>query len=82
MGSRIIKAVYSGDINYASATSETPVSIKVAPATTSTILAAATTPQRTTLTARVVVASPGNPPIVGTVSFYDNGTLLGSGAGH
>jgi hypothetical protein len=30
------------------------------------------------LIAHVVVTSPGNPPIVGTVSFYSNGNLLGT----
>ena len=45
---------------------------------TSTTLTASTTAQGTMLTANVVVTSPGNPPIVGTVSFYDGGTLLGT----
>ena len=48
------------------------------PATTSTTLTASTTPQGTILTANVVVTSPGNPPIVGNVSFYDGTTLLGT----
>jgi hypothetical protein len=43
---------------------------------TSTTLSASTSSQGTTLTAIVVVTSPGNPPIVGTVSFYDGDTLL------
>ena len=30
------------------------------------------------LTANVVVTSPGNPPVVGTVAFYDGTTLLGT----
>ena len=30
------------------------------------------------LTATVVVTSPGNPPVVGTVAFYDGTTLLGT----
>ena len=30
------------------------------------------------LTAHVVVTSPGNPPIVGSISFYDGTTLLGT----
>ena len=30
------------------------------------------------LIANVVVTSPGNPPIVGSVSFYDGTTLLGT----
>ena len=78
IGGHIITAVYSGDANYASATSETPVSVSVAPATSSTTLTAATTAAGTTLTANVVVTSPGNPPVVGTVAFYDGTTLLGT----
>ena len=76
VGRHIITAIYSGDVHYASATSETPVSVLVAPATTATTLSSTTTPQGTTLTARVVVTSPGDPPIVGTVSFYEGSTLL------
>ncbi len=64
VGEHIIKAVYSGDANYSPATSETPVSVQVAPATTSTSLAVSTTAQGTTLVATIVVTSPGNPPIV------------------
>jgi hypothetical protein len=78
VGNHVITAVYSGDINYTPATSETPVSVQVAPATTATTLAATTAPQGTSLIAHVVVTSPGNPPIVGTVSFYDNGVLIGT----
>ena len=37
-------------------------------------------PQGITLTASVVVTSPGSPPVVGNVSFYDRGTLLGTAA--
>jgi hypothetical protein len=47
-------------------------------AVTSTTLIASTTTQGTTLTANVVVTSPCNPSIVGSVSFYDSGTLLGT----
>ena len=78
VGNHTIQANYSGDVNYAPATSDTPVSVQVAPATTSTTLAATTTAQGTTLTATLVVTSPGNPPIVGSVSFYDGATLLGT----
>ena len=78
VGNHVITAVYSGDGNYAGATSETPLSLQVAPATTSTSLSESTTPMGTILTATVVVTSPGNPPVVGTVSFYDGTTLLGT----
>ena len=78
VGDHVITAVYSGDSNYSGATSETPVSLQVAPATTSTTLTESTTTTGTILTATVVVTSPGNPPIVGTVSFYEGTTLLGT----
>jgi hypothetical protein len=76
VGNHTIKAVYSGDANYSTATSETPVSVLVVPATTSTSIAANTNASGTTLTATVVVTSPGNPPLTGTVSFFDGTTLL------
>ena len=78
VGNHIITAVYSGDARYSAATVETPVSVEVVAAVTSTTLTASTTAQGTTLTANVVVTSQGNPSIVGTVSFYDGTTLLGT----
>ena len=78
VGDQVITAVYSGDSNYSGATSETPVSVQVAPATTSTTLSETTTAQGTILTAVVVATSPGDPPIVGTVSFYNGTALLGT----
>ena len=78
IGSHVITAVYSGNAQYGGATSTTPVSVQVAPAQTSTTLAASTTEQGTILTATVVVTSPGNPPIGGTVSFFDGISLLGT----
>jgi large repetitive protein len=78
VGDHVITAVYSGDSNYSGATSETPVSLQVAPATTSTTLTSSTTNTGTVLTATVVVTSPGNPPVVGNVSFYEGTTLLGT----
>jgi len=78
VGNHIITAVYSGDARYSAATVETPVSVEVVAAVTSTTLTASTTAQGTTLAAKLVVTSPGNPPIVGTVSFYDGSTLLGT----
>ncbi|WP_435018239.1 Ig-like domain repeat protein [Tundrisphaera sp. TA3] len=78
VGMHAIRAVYSGDAHYSSATSATPVSVQVAPTITSTTLTASTTPLGTTLTAVVVVTSPGDPTVAGTVSFFDGATLLGS----
>ena len=78
VGSHIVTAVYSGDANYSSATSQAPVSVQVVAATSSTTLTAATSVQGTTLTANVVVTSPGNPPVVGTVAFYNGTALLGT----
>ena len=78
VGNHIITAVYSGDAKYTPASTEVPVSVQVVPAVTSVTLTASTTAQGTTLAAKVVVTSPGNPPIVGTVSFYDGSTLLGT----
>jgi hypothetical protein len=77
-GTYVIRAIYSGDRNYAAATSNVPVTVNVQPATTSTTLSTTSVPSGTVLTASVVVTSPGNPPIVGTVSFYDGTTLLGT----
>ena len=78
VGNHIITAVYSGDANYSTASTEYSVSVQVVAAVTSTTLTASTTAQGTTLIANVVVTSPGNPPVVGSVSFYDGSTLLGT----
>jgi hypothetical protein len=78
VGYHDIRAVYSGDTYYSAATTYTPVTVQTQPATTSVTLSSTTTTQGTTLYASVVVTSPGNPPIVGSVSFYDGATLLGT----
>ena len=78
VGNDPITAVYSGDANYSGATTGTPATVAVAPATTVTTLTSSTTAQGTILTADVMVTSPGNPPLAGTVSFYDGTTLLGT----
>ena len=78
IGQSVITAIYSGDANYSSATSETPVSVIVVPTVTSTTLTSTTNAQGTTLYATVVVTSPGDPTVVGTVSFYNGTTLLGT----
>nr|WP_303652775.1 Ig-like domain-containing protein [Paludisphaera mucosa] len=78
VGNHVITAIYSGDGYYSTATSRSSVAVAVAPATTSTTLKAVTTGGGTTLVSTVVVTSPGNPPLSGTVSFYDGNTLLGT----
>ena len=78
VGDHIISATYSGDANYSTCTVEYPVAVDVIQAVTSTTLSGSTSSQGTTLTANVVVTSPGNPPVVGTVSFYEGDTLLGT----
>jgi large repetitive protein len=78
LGEHTITAIYSGDANYAGATSEAPVSVNVIPNTTTTTLTSTTTSQGTTLFANVVVSSPGDPTASGTVSFYQGTTLLGT----
>jgi parallel beta-helix repeat protein len=78
MGEHTITAIYSGDANYAGATSEAPVSVDVISNTTTTTLTSTTTSQGTTLFANVVVTSPGDSSASGTVSFYEGTTLLGT----
>ena len=78
VGQSVIMAIYSGDANYSSATSQTPVSVVVVPTVTSTKLTSTTNTQGTTLFATVVVTSPGDPSVDGSVSFYDGTTLLGT----
>ena len=77
VGNHLITAIYSGDVNYPTATVQAPVDVEVIRAVTSTTLTAAAGPQGTTLTANVVVTSPGNAATVGTVAFYDGSNLLG-----
>ena len=79
VGDHNIRAVYSGDANYAAVTSITPVSVAVQPATTATTLAVGPGAAGTTiLTATIVPTSPGTPTLTGTVAFYDGDTLLGT----
>ena len=78
VGGHVIKAVYSGDANYKPATSVTPATVDVIAATTTTTLSTASSAFGITLTAAVSVTSPGTPSLVGTMAFYDNGTLLGT----
>jgi Putative Ig domain/Bacterial Ig-like domain (group 3) len=76
VGNDTVTAVYTGNANYSSASSKRPVSVQVAPAVTTVTLTAPTTAGGTTLIATIVVISPGNPLIVGNVSFYDGSTFL------
>ena len=78
VGNNNITAVYSGDANYSGASTATSASVQVMPAQTSLTLSVSTTAQGTTLTATIVVTTPGNPPVTGTVTFYDGTTLLGT----
>ena len=78
VGEHLITAIYSGDANYETSTSQIPVSVQVEQATTVTSLAASTSAGVTTLTATVTVTSPGNPTLNGLVSFYEGSTLLGT----
>ena len=78
VGADAVTAVYSGDVNYSTASTNSPAMVQVAPATTSTTLSSSITAQRTILTADVVVTSPGDSTATGTVSFYDGTTLLGT----
>ena len=78
VGNDIITAVYSGDSNYASVTSEFPVTVVVNQTVTSTTLSASTNSGGTTLVANVVVTSPGDPNVSGSVSFYNGSVLVGT----
>ncbi|QEH32331.1 FG-GAP repeat protein [Aquisphaera giovannonii] len=78
VGDSSITAVYSGDANYPAASAVSTATVQVLAATTSVNLTASNTAQGVVLVATVSVTSPGDPPIEGVVSFYDNGTLLGT----
>ena len=78
VGNHLITAIYSGDANYPTDTVQVPVAVEVIQAATSTTLTAAPGPLGMTLTANVVATSPGHPQVVGTISFYDGSTLLGT----
>ena len=76
VGNHTIRAVYSGDINYSTATSNTPVQVLVDQTVTSTHLESFITPNGTSLVATVAVTSPGDPSTEGSVSFFDENHLL------
>jgi hypothetical protein len=81
-GGYSITATYSGDVNYATATSSaSPVTVTAA--STTTVLSGSTTGvygQTLSLTATVAAVAPGGGTPIGTVAFYDVGgtVLLGS----
>ncbi len=77
VGGHSITAVYSGDANYATASSAAAAEVVVAPVGTATTLTASPgAGGATTLTATVVATTPGDPTIAGTVSFFDGDNLL------
>jgi len=84
-GAHSITAVYSGDTNYAAKTSNAAtvtVDVTAPVATTTTVTSSAnptTLGGRPTFTATIAAAS-GTAPASGTVTFYDGGALLGTGA--
>ncbi|MDG3008348.1 beta strand repeat-containing protein [Paludisphaera mucosa] len=77
-GNHLIRAVYSGDANFSSATSNAPVAVVVAPATTASSLTVAVSGRSATLTSSIVATSPGAVDLTGTVFFYDGDVLIGS----
>ncbi len=82
VGVDTVTAVYPGDPNFASATSASfQVTVTFsAPAATTTTVSASPNPAQfaTAVTLTATVTSEGGSP-TGTVSFYDGGTLLGTG---
>jgi hypothetical protein len=78
VGSHSITAVYSGDASYATSTTAPPLAFPVAQAVTKLALAVSSVSQGTTLSADVVATSPGTPPVVGSVDFYEDDTLVGT----
>jgi hypothetical protein len=80
-GSHAITAVFSGDTNFAGATSAADAQT-VNPAATTAAVASSLNPskfgQSVTLTATVTVNSPGAGTPAGTVTFLENGATLGT----
>ncbi len=70
VGSHSITAVYSGNANYATATTAPPLAFPVAQAATKLALVDSSTAQGTRLSADVVATTPGTPSVVGSVAFY------------
>ena len=84
LGSHTLSASYSGDANYANAASA-PISFTTVPAATlisnGTFPAATAPGTQVTLTAVVGSSSALEQP-TGTISFYDNGAMLGGYVGY
>jgi T5SS/PEP-CTERM-associated repeat protein len=79
VGTHDITAVYSGDSSFASSSSGALAQeIDAAPTTTTLTASASTVTLGDSVTFTAAVDSNGNIP-TGTVSFFDNGTLLGTG---
>ena len=80
-GTHSLTAVYSGNASFATSTSS-PVNEAINLTATTTVLGASPNPaaagQTVTLTATVSPTPTGSP--LGTVSFYDGATLIGTGA--
>jgi hypothetical protein len=78
-----ITATYAGDTNFTTSTTSSALSQVVNQASTTTTLSSSANPsvwgQSVTFTATVAAVAPGAGTPTGTVNFYDNGTLLGSG---
>ena len=82
VGSQAITAVYSGDTTYAPGTSAVLTQTVNLDSTTTKVTSSANPSvygQSVTLTATVKAASPGSGTPIGTVTFYDGTTNLGSG---
>ena len=84
VGTQSITAVYSGDTNFTTSTSNAVSQVvDQASRTTALALTSGTNPstsgQPVTFTATVAVVSPGTGTPTGTVTFDDNGTQIGTG---
>ncbi len=82
----LVTATYSGDTTYAPSSNTTPLAVPVTQASTTTTVTASPNPaltgQAVTLTATVLVQSPGTGTPTGTVDFKDtvNGTTTDLGS--
>jgi autotransporter-associated beta strand protein len=82
-GIRSITATYNGDVNYSSGTTASPALQVVNKASSSVTVGTSVNPssfgQGVTLQAIVAAAAPGAGPATGTVTFYADGVILGTG---
>ncbi|WZP00821.1 Ig-like domain repeat protein [Isosphaeraceae bacterium EP7] len=81
-GSHTITASYSGDANYSSGSTATPVTQLVNKASTNLSFASSANPslfgQSVTYTATISAVSPGSGMPTGTVTFYSDGVSIGT----